>query len=101
MVAARTVGAARSRSSLATPPSSPPLETGVVRAKTPNGEEVGAVHGAFGDNEVIILSDIADLAKDIDVSRCQRAKSGHGDHEDALEARKRADARLNAANRPS
>ncbi len=48
------------------------LETGVVRVKTPNGEEVAAVHGGFvevRDNRVIVLSDVAELAKDIDVSR--------------------------------
>jgi F-type H+-transporting ATPase subunit epsilon len=79
------------------------LETGVVRVKTPGGEEVAAVHGGFvevRDNRVIILSDIAELAKDIDVSRAERAKdSATGDDEDALAARARAEARINAAKR--
>jgi F0F1-type ATP synthase epsilon subunit len=49
---------------------------------------------------VIILSDVAELAKDIDVSRAERAKSeATGDDEEAVEARKRADARLDAAKR--
>jgi F-type H+-transporting ATPase subunit epsilon len=81
------------------------LETGVVRVKTPGGEEVAAVHGGFvevRDNRVIILSDVAELAADIDVSRAERAKdAAAGDDEDAVEARKRADARLNAAKRAS
>jgi len=81
------------------------LETGLVRVKTSGGEEVAAVHGGFvevRDNRVIILSDVAELAKDIDVSRAERAKSeAAGDEEEAVEARKRADARLDAAKRAS
>ncbi len=81
------------------------LEPGVVRVKTPNGEEVAAVHGGFvevRDNRVIVLSDVAELAKDIDVSRAQRAKEqATGDDEEAVAARKRAEARLDAANRAS
>ncbi len=81
------------------------LETGVVRVKTPNGQEVAAVHGGFvevRDNRVIILSDVAELAKDIDVSRAQRAKdAATGDDEEAVAARKRAEARLAAADRAS
>ncbi len=80
------------------------LETGVVRVKTGAGEDVAAaVHGGFvevRDNRVIILSDVAELAKDIDVGRAERAKSeATGDDDDAVAARARADARLNAANR--
>lgn len=79
------------------------LETGVVRVKTSAGEEVAAVHGGFvevRDNRVIILSDIAELANDVDVARAQRARdAATGDDEDALAARARAEARLNAANR--
>ena len=81
------------------------LETGVVRVKTPGGEEVAAVHGGFvevRDNRVIILSDIAELAKDIDVSRAERAKeSASGDDDDAVAARARAEARIDAAKRAS
>ena len=81
------------------------LDPGVVRVKTPNGEEVAAVHGGFvevRDDRVIILSDVAELAKDIDVSRAEKAKSeATGDDEEAVAARARADARLNAAKRAS
>ncbi len=81
------------------------LEPGVVRVKTSGGEEVAAVHGGFvevRDNRVIILSDVAELAKDIDVSRAERAKSeATGDDEEAVAARARADARLNAAKHAS
>lgn len=81
------------------------LETGVVRVKTSGGEEVAAVHGGFvevRDDRVIVLSDVAELANDIDVNRAQRAKDqATGDDEDAVAARKRADARLDAANRAS
>ena len=81
------------------------LEPGVVRVKTPGGEEVAAVHGGFvevRDDRVIILSDVAELAKDIDVSRAEKAKSeATGDDEEAVAARKRAEARLDAAKRAS
>ena len=81
------------------------LETGVVRVKHGSDEEVAAVHGGFvevRDDRVIILSDVAELAKDIYVSRAEKAKSdATGDDEEAVEARKRADARLDAAKRAS
>jgi F-type H+-transporting ATPase subunit epsilon len=79
------------------------LETGVVRVKNGSDEEVAAVHGGFvevRDYGVIFLSDVAELGKDIDVTRAERAKSeATGDDEEAVEARKRADARLDAAKR--
>jgi F-type H+-transporting ATPase subunit epsilon len=81
------------------------LDTGLVRVKTSGGEEVAAVHGGFvevRDNRVIVLSDVAELAKDIDTVRAQRAKdAATGDDEEAVAARARAEARLNAANRAS
>jgi F-type H+-transporting ATPase subunit epsilon len=105
MVVARTVAGGEIAFLTGHAPFLGALETGVVRVKTPNGEEVAAVHGGFvevRDNRVIILSDIAELAKDIDVSRAERAKSeATGDDEEAVEARKRADARLDAAKRSS
>ena len=105
MVVCRTVGGGEVAFLSNHAPFLAALEPGVVRVKTPNGEEVAAVHGGFvevRDNRVIILSDVAELAKDIDVSRAQRAKDqASGDDEEAVEARKRADARLNAANRAS
>ncbi|MGI8984679.1 MAG: ATP synthase F1 subunit epsilon [Acidimicrobiales bacterium] len=77
------------------------LETGVVRVKTGSDSQVAAVHGGFvevRENRVVILSDVAELAADIDVARAERAKdAAAGDDDDALAARARADARLNAA----
>ncbi len=79
------------------------LDTGVVRVKTAAGDQVAAVHGGFvevRDNRVIILSDVAELAADIDVARAQRAKdAAAGDEDEAVAARARAEARLNAAAR--
>jgi F-type H+-transporting ATPase subunit epsilon len=82
------------------------LDPGVVRVKTSGGDEVvAAVHGGFvevRDDRVIVLSDVAELAKDIDVSRAERAKeAATGDDEEAVAARARAEARLNAAKRAS
>lgn len=55
------------------------LDIGVVRIKTTGeGEKVAAVHGGFvevRDNRVILLSDIAELADQIDVERARRAKA--------------------------
>jgi F-type H+-transporting ATPase subunit epsilon len=49
-----------------------------VRIKTASGDdEVAAVHGGFvevRDSRVIILSDVAELASQIDVERARRAK---------------------------
>jgi len=105
MVVARTVAGGEIAFLTGHAPFLGAIETGVVRVKTPTGEEVAAVHGGFvevRDNRVIILSDVAELAKDIDVSRAERAKSeATGDDEEAVEARKRADARLDAAKRAS
>ena len=82
------------------------LDPGVVRVKTSGGDEVvAAVHGGFvevRDDRVIVLSDVAELAKDIDFSRAERAKeAATGDDEEAVAARARAEARLNAAKRAS
>jgi F-type H+-transporting ATPase subunit epsilon len=99
------------------------LGEGMVRIKTSSGEEVAAVHGGFvevRDNRVIVLSDVAELAADIDVDRARRAKEaaergedagggaagGAGDAEgdpadDAAAALRRANTRLAAADRGS
>jgi len=54
------------------------LEVHPVKIKTTDGgEEVAAVHGGFvhvRDNQVIILSDVAELAGDIDADRARKAK---------------------------
>ena len=105
MVVCRTVGGGEVAFLTGHAPCLAALETGVVRVKTDSGEEVAAVHGGFVEvraNRVIILSDVAELAKDIDVSRAEKAKSeATGDDEEAVEARKRAEARLDAAKRAS
>ena len=82
------------------------LDPGVVRVKTSGGDEVvAAVHGGFvevRDDRVIVLSDVAELAEDIDVSRAEKAKeAATGDDEEAIATRARAEARLNAAKRAS
>lgn len=55
------------------------LSVGPVMIRTAEGKEVkAAVHGGFievRDNKVTILSDVAELASDIDLSRAQAAKS--------------------------
>lgn len=56
------------------------LAPGRVRIHLPGGgEEVAAVHSGFvevRDNRVIILSDVAELASQIDIERARRAKAG-------------------------
>ncbi|MDQ6727743.1 MAG: ATP synthase F1 subunit epsilon [Actinomycetota bacterium] len=103
MVVCRTVGGGEVAFLTGHAPFLGALETGLVRVKTSGGEEIAAVHGGFvevRDDRVIILSDVAELAADVDTSRAQRAKdAATGDDEDAVAARARADARLNAANR--
>ena len=55
------------------------LGIGPVTIRTPEGREVkAAVHGGFVEvrnNRVTILSDVAELASDIDVARARAAKS--------------------------
>lgn len=48
-----------------------------------DGQEVAAVHGGFievRDDRVIVLSDVAELASQIDVDRARRAKERAEDH---------------------
>jgi F-type H+-transporting ATPase subunit epsilon len=103
MVVCRTVGGGEVAFLTGHAPFLGALETGLVRVKTSGGEEVAAVHGGFvevRDNRVIVLSDVAELAADVDVSRAQRARdAATGDDPEAVAARARAEARLNAANR--
>ena len=106
MVVCRTVGGGEVAFLTGHAPFLAALDPGVVRVKTSGGDEVvAAVHGGFvevRDDRVIVLSDVAELAKDIDVSRAERAKdSASGDDEEAVAARARAEARLNAAKRAS
>jgi F-type H+-transporting ATPase subunit epsilon len=89
MVVCRTVGGGEVAFLTGHAPFLAALDPGVVRVKTSGGDEVvAAVHGGFvevRDDRVIVLSDVAELAKDIDVSRAERAKeSASGDDEDAV-----------------
>jgi F-type H+-transporting ATPase subunit epsilon len=73
------------------------LDIGVVRIQQPGGhEERAAVHGGFvevSNNKVTILSDVAELASQIDVARAERAR------ERAEAAMRRAHVRLDVARR--
>ena len=88
------------------------LEIGRVKVKTREGDDVeAAVHGGFvhvRDNAVIILSDVAELADDIDADRARRAKdaadkrasdSSEDDNTDAEAALARANVRLDLVNK--
>ncbi|HKF91613.1 MAG TPA: ATP synthase F1 subunit epsilon [Acidimicrobiia bacterium] len=84
------------------------LGIGVVRSLLPErGEQAVAVHGGFvevANDRVIVLSDVAELAEQIDVERARRARqraeerlSGDPDDEDAQAALLRATTRLDVA----
>ncbi len=82
------------------------LEIWPVTVRTTEGDDVvAAVHGGFvhvRENEVILLSDVAELADDIDTERARRAKeAAEGrDTEDDAEAEaalRRAEVRLEVA----
>jgi F-type H+-transporting ATPase subunit epsilon len=83
------------------------LDIGVVRIKTTAGaHETAAVHGGFvevRDDRVILLSDVAELASQIDVERARRQKQEaeerlRQEHDGEVEAAlRRAHARLEAA----
>jgi F-type H+-transporting ATPase subunit epsilon len=69
----------------------------VVIRETAGGSTIAAVHGGFieiKDNRVSILSDVAELADQIDVARAREALSGAGEDADA---RRRAEVRLDVA----
>jgi F-type H+-transporting ATPase subunit epsilon len=84
------------------------LGTGVVRSLLPErGEQAVAVHGGFvevSNDHVIVLSDVAELAEQIDVDRARRAKeqaeerlATDPDDEEAQSALLRAETRLEVA----
>ncbi len=83
------------------------LEVRPVTVRTTQGDDVlAAVHGGFvhvRQNEVIVLSDVAELADDIDTERARRAKEraesrqGDMDEEEAEAALRRAEVRLEVA----
>ncbi len=82
------------------------LAIGSVKIKTNGDEKRAAVHGGFvhvREDTVILLSDVAELAEDIDVDRARRAKEaaqrkeGAMDEEEAEAALRRAETRLEVA----
>jgi F-type H+-transporting ATPase subunit epsilon len=109
MVIARTLGGGDLAFLAGHAPFLGALDIGVVRIQQPGGhEECAAVHGGFvevSNNKVTILSDVAELASQIDVARAelaaQRAESslrGENDAE-AEAAMRRAHVRLDVARR--
>ena len=85
------------------------LEISPVTVRTIEGDDiVAAVHGGFvhvRDNEVIILSDVAEVAGDIDAERARRAREkaerneAQMDDAEAEAALRRARVRLDVAER--
>lgn len=83
------------------------LADGVVDVRTVDGEEyVAAVHGGFlsiADDRVSILAEYAEMAHEIDLERArkdvERAHAVGEDEEAALEALRRAETRVRAAER--
>jgi F-type H+-transporting ATPase subunit epsilon len=79
------------------------LGVGPVLIRTAEGKEVkAAVHGGFievRNNKVTILSDVAELATDINVERARAAKgkAEAGSSADQLQALRRANVRLQVA----
>lgn len=82
------------------------LASGVVLARTVDGEVVAAaVHGGFisvENDTVSLLAEVAELAHEIDVERAKAAleraaNGGEGDEDSLVEAQKRAETRLRAA----
>jgi F-type H+-transporting ATPase subunit epsilon len=106
MVIARTVGGG----DIAFLPGHAPfvgaLEIATVTIRSADGDELVAVHGGFvevSDDTVTILSDVAELASQIDVDRAREAKEraerrAEVDHDAEVEAAaRRAHVRMAAA----
>ena len=105
MVIARTVGGG----DIAFLPGHAPfvgaIEIATVTLRTAGGDQRVAVHGGFvevSNDTVTILSDVAELAEDIDVGRAERARrEAEREHEahdgEATAKLRRAHVRLNAA----
>ncbi len=109
MVIARTLGGGDLAFLAGHAPFLGALDIGVVRIQQPGGqEERAAVHGGFvevSNNKVTILSDVAELASQIDVARAERARERaeaalRGENDAAAEAAmRRAHVRLDVARR--
>jgi F-type H+-transporting ATPase subunit epsilon len=100
MVVCRTIGGGEVAFLAGHAPFLGALEIARVKVKGTGGEDiVAAAHGGFvhvSENNVIILSDVAELADQIDVERARRARDNAGDDE---AARRRAEVRLEVAGR--
>lgn len=110
MVVARTTGGGEIAFLTGHAPFIGALDVSPVRIKTAAGEEIAAVHGGFvevRDDRVIILSDVAELAGQIDVERARRAKERAEEQlrqepeGDAGAELQRAEVRLQVAGTPS
>jgi F-type H+-transporting ATPase subunit epsilon len=78
MVIARTVGGGDIAFLAGHAPFVGALDIAPVTIRTPSGDEVAAVHGGFVEvsgDKVTILSDVAELAHQIDVDRARDAKA--------------------------
>lgn len=81
------------------------LASGVVLVRTTEGDVVAAaVHGGFisvENDTVSLLAEVAELAHEIDVDRAraalERATNGESDADALVEAQRRAETRLRAA----
>jgi F-type H+-transporting ATPase subunit epsilon len=108
MVIARTLGGGEIAFLKGHAPFLGALADSTVRLVLPTGgQERFAVHGGFVEvahDRVIVLSDVAELASDIDTTRAQAAKaraeavlSANADDEEAQAALQRAEVRLEVA----
>jgi F-type H+-transporting ATPase subunit epsilon len=109
MVVCRTIGGGEIAFLSGHEPFLAALEIATVRIKTTGGDyEVAAVHGGFvhvSDDKVIVLSDVAELASQIDTDRARKAKERaeerqrREDDTEAEAALRRAHVRLEVAER--
>jgi F-type H+-transporting ATPase subunit epsilon len=112
MVVCRTIGGGEVAFLAGHAPFLAALDISTVRIKTTDGDyKVAAVHGGFvhvQEDKVIVLSDVAEMADQIDVDRARKAKEaaeqrrGRGEEDEdteAEEAVRRATVRLDAAER--
>ena len=86
------------------------LDIATVTIRSSSGDEVAAVHGGFvevSNDRVTILSDVAELGRQVDVGRAEQARDQaeatlreSSDDEGAHLASRRATVRLAAANAP-
>jgi F-type H+-transporting ATPase subunit epsilon len=106
MVIARTVGGGEIAFLQGHAPFVGALEIATVTVRSESGDEVAAVHGGFievSNNVVTVLSDVAELASQIDIDRARAAQEraeakDHDTHDAEAEgAARRAHVRLAAA----